>query len=49
MKTMKTLTKTLIAACLLATLCATSTAFAISWPSDPQPVKGVEGPDVPRG
>ncbi len=38
--------KTLIVACMLATLFAVSTAHAVAWPSDPQPVKGIEGPDV---
>ena len=38
--------KTFIVACLFATLFAASTAFAFEWPSDPQPIKGTEGPDV---
>ncbi len=38
--------KTLIVACLFAIVFAASTAFAFEWPSDPQPPKGTEGPDV---
>jgi uncharacterized protein YdeI (BOF family) len=43
---MKTPMKTLIVACLFATLLATSTAYAFEWPSAPQQPKGTEGPDT---
>ena len=45
---MKTLMKPFIVACLLATVFASSTALAFEWPSDPQPIRGVEGPDNTR-
>ena len=38
--------RTLIVAYLFATLLASSTAFALDWPSNPQQPKGTEGPDV---
>ena len=38
--------KTLIIASMFATLLATSTAFAVEWPTNPQQPKGTEGPDV---
>ncbi|HWU41471.1 MAG TPA: hypothetical protein VN203_27770 [Candidatus Acidoferrum sp.] len=38
--------KTLFIASMFTTLFAASTAFAFEWPSDPQPIKGTEGPDV---
>jgi hypothetical protein len=37
--------KTLIVACMLATLFTVSTAYAFEWPTAPQTVKGIEGPD----
>ena len=38
--------KTLILACMLATLFTVSTAYAFELPTAPQPVRGIEGPDV---
>jgi hypothetical protein len=38
--------KKLFAASVFATVLAASTAFAFELPSAPQPIKGIEGPDI---
>ncbi len=38
--------KKLFAAGVIATVLAASTALAFELPSDPQPIRGTEGPDV---
>jgi hypothetical protein len=38
--------KKLLAAGVIATVLAASTAFAFELPSTPQPIRGTEGPDV---